>query len=471
MGGLQSRKRVVRRRRRRHGLKGGMPTRDDDTTITKVTKTSARQVAQIAPSKVGQEDAKATMPLTTNDRSVQGEAPASIKDDDSDFAEEEEEARLSDEGLTEEEEARLSDDGLTDEEDDGYDDDLARTEEAESHVPPPELFTNGVVEAILGKLEDSKQFTMLRETWSKKYERTLSVVSRDWLASTIGNTVAFTDTEVERNICRINPLYVKRSFWSMFGIVDLRDEGHDMLCVLSKLSDDPYDQSEWKLEAFVIGALHRSGDPAWWLSLVCNGNLRGIALSLVQSFVYAVKCYAEAKKVHAKIFLELSSSYKNVSAMIMYARTGFSSFSPLVLDVHPSATAPQRVVTTQDLITCKAKHYMAIDLALFDKSVLLSNIGVLTPTNLSIDSIYCDLAKVVDTQSVFARRTLREAQDKFSDLMTRFLAGCDPQVFAEKEATFKAWLASQTSAKTRSIFLGFKEAVRTLAKFPRFSPL
>jgi hypothetical protein len=366
-------------------------------------------------------------------------------------------------GETDEEDDKV---GETDEEDDKVGEDGA------TQTEKTELFTHDVVQDILGKLEDSKQFTMLRETWSKKYERTLHIVSRDWLAWTIGdNAVAFTDTEVERNICRINPLYVKRSFLSMFGLLDLPDEGHDMLCVLSTLTANPYDQSEWKLEAFVIGALHRSEDPAWWLSLVCNGNMRGIALSLVQSFVYAVKCCAEAKKVHAKIFLDLSSSYKNVSAMIMYARTGFSSFSPLVLDVHPGATAPQSVVTTQDLITCKAKHYMAIDLTLFDKSVLLSNIGVLTPTNLSTDSLYCDLAKVVDTQSVFVRRTLREAQDRFSDLMTRFLAGCDPQVFAEKEATFKAWLASQTSDKTRSIFLGFKEAAkRTLATLQRFSP-
>jgi len=241
------------------------------------------------------------------------------------------------------------------------------------------------------------------------------------------------------------------------------------VCVLSTLSDDPNNQSEWKLEAFIIGELHWSDDPAWWLSLVCNGDMRGVALSLVQSFVYAVKCYAEVKKVRAKTFLALSFSYENVSAMSMYARTGFSSFCPLILDAHLNATLGQ--LTTEYLVLGFISHYMALDLNLFAKSVLLSNIGVLTPTTSSIDSIYCDLAKIVDTQDAPAHTTLSEAQDKFSALMKLFLSRGDPSIFAKKEAKVRTWMARQTHATVHSMCFGFKAlANRTIAYLRRYSP-
>jgi len=347
---------------------------------------------------------------------------------------------------------------LTDKDDDDDDDDVDVS-----------LFTHDVMSGVLARLKVSNQFAMLRDTWSTKYKRTISVVSRDWLVLHLANKRDFINAEVKRDICEvINDLYLKRSLLSMFGIVVSPGKAHDMMCVLSKLSADPNNQSQWKLEAFIIGELHWSDDPAWWLSLVCNGNMRGIALSLVQSFVYAVKCYAEVNKVHAKTFLDLSFSYENGSAMSMYARTGFSSFCPLILDANLNATLGQ--VTTKYLVHGFIKHYMALDLTLFDKSVLLSNIGVLTPTTSSIDSIYCDLAKIVDTQDAPAHTTLEEAQDKFSALMTLFFSRGDPSVFAKEEAQVRTWMARKTHAMVHSMCSGFKALATRTIEYRRYSP-
>ena len=263
---------------------------------------------------------------------------------------------------------------------------LSKSEPAEDEDDklPLKLFTPTISQEIINLIKGSAHFRHIQQQWGQENESQLDVLSRDMLELSARDLDTIVRRIINQGVCdELNQNYIRSHVKSA-----LYDQKDDLFAIVS---DDQHGDVE--VQAFLVAELKRTSEPneaVWALSLICSANLSGMGLLLVQSFLYAVKCYCAEYGTHQVVVLDLARGFDNESALGTYSRVGFTSFGN---DKVAAIVAQQN----------KYRHAMSLDLKDQELHQLRSNIGTLPDPQPSPDYL---LSRLTKAASIFKDKVL-----------------------------------------------------------------
>jgi hypothetical protein len=263
---------------------------------------------------------------------------------------------------------------------------LSKSDSAEDEDDklPLKLFTPTISQEIINLIKGSAHFRHIQQQWGQENESQLDVLSRDMLELSARDLDTIVRRIINQGVCdELNRNYIRNHVKSA-----LYDQKDDMFAIVS---DDQHGDVE--VQAFLVAELKRTPEPneaVWALSLICSANLSGMGLLLVQSFLYAVKCYCAEYGTHQVVVLDLARGFDNESALGTYSRVGFTSFGN---DKVAAIVAQQN----------KYRHAMSLDLKDQELHQLRSNIGTLPGPQPSPDYL---LSRLTKAASIFKDKVL-----------------------------------------------------------------
>ena len=277
---------------------------------------------------------------------------------------------------------------------------------ATPNVEARHAYSNSLFGPVFGDIKQKiTEFPIYKQrvdSWRRK-DRLLHIESRDTMVMPPNMIKRFISKEVKRNICKATVLqsYVRKAFVKAF-----ENQTDDWIAVMST-SMDKSNQADWKLEAFLFAGLsstyHEALVPVWELSLICTGELSGIGLTLVQSFVYAAKVYTIKHATPPIVFLDLAEGYSNTVGLATYSHVGYSTLSHLLKEEPIRSIIAQKIRDegNRSEIVTYASVFMALDLERVSEADLKDNIGRKTAPFFELPTIDTLLGLAAKMRHVF----------------------------------------------------------------------